>query len=283
MKLGFIGLGKLGKAIAQRLSESGYELTGWNRTVSKAEGLDIKLVASPKEVAEKTDIIFTCLFDSNAVSKVLTQQDGLLSGDLSGKTIIDLTTNHFKAVPAFHEQCAQAGAIYLESPVAGSVVPALQGALTILVSGNKEAFMRVKPILDLLGKHIFFLETPGMATKMKLINNLALGSFMATLAEALAFGEDIGLGKETILDILSVGGGNSMVLNAKKGKLLTGDFSSHFSNALIYKDLSIMQELAYELKKPLFAGAVLKETYARTFQKGFENEDFSSVYKLFKP
>jgi len=117
---------------------------------------------------------------------------------------------------------------------------------------------------------------------MKLVNNLTLGSFMVTIAEALALGEDIGLDKGEVLDILSVGGGNSLVLNAKKNKLLQADFSTHFSNALIYKDLHCLQDLAYEQKKTLFTGAVVKELYARTFEEGIDQEDFAAVYKLFK-
>ena len=145
------------------------------------------------------DIIFICLFDSNAVHTVLTQQNGLLSGNVSGKVIVDLTTNHFKEVTGFHERCTQAECMYLESPVLGSVVPASQGALTILISGSNTGYETVKPILENMGKHLFYLEEPALATKMKLINNLTLGSIMAVIAEALTLGEDVGISKKDIL------------------------------------------------------------------------------------
>ena len=92
----------------------------------------------------------------------------------------------------------------------------------------------------------------------------------------------IGIEKKDILEILSVGGGNSMVLNAKKGKLAEGDFSPHFTNALIYKDLHCLQDLAYEHRKALFIGAVTKELYAKTCEDGFDQEDFSAIYKFFQ-
>ena len=241
-----------------------------------------EVVSSPRKVADTAEIIFVCMFDSAAVHAILSQEDGLLSGDISGKVIVDLSTNHFKEVPLFHALCAQANGVYLEAPVLGSVVPASQGALTVLVSGKEAGYEKVKPVLENIGKNIFYLKAPGLATKMKLINNLTLGSFMATIAEALSLGEAIGLAKEEILDILSVGGGNSLVLNAKKNKLLQEDFSTHFSSALIYKDLHCLQDLAYEEKKSLFTGAVVKELYGRTFEEGIEQEDFSAVYKLFK-
>ena len=281
MQLGFIGLGHLGSAIAARLVDRGHTLTVWNRTPSRAEGLKAAAVSSPRSAADKSDIIFLCLFDSNAVHSVLKGEQGLLSG-ISGKIIIDLTTNHFRDASVFHELCRNAGGIYIEAPVVGSVVPASQGALTVLISGDTAGFEKVKPVLEDIGKHLFYLGEPGLATKMKLINNLALGSFMATIAEALSIGEEAGIEKGKILDILSAGAGNSLVLNAKKNNLLEEDFSTHFSSALIYKDLHCLQDLAYEQKKTLFTGAVIKELYARTFEEGIAREDFSAIYKLFK-
>jgi 3-hydroxyisobutyrate dehydrogenase len=282
MQLGFIGLGHLGKAIAGRLIDCGHTLIVWNRSADKAHGLKVALAASPREVVLQADIICLCLFDSAAVHSVLTQKDGFLSADLQGKVLVDHTTNHFRDVGTFHELCARKGAFYLEAPVLGSVAPAAQGTLTVLVSGRKEGYRKAEPVLSQIGKHLFYLVEPGLATKMKLINNLALGNFMATLAEALAFGEKVGIAKEQVLDILNAGGGQSLVLNAKKTKLLNEDFSTHFSNALIYKDLHCLQDLANEEKHPLFMGAVTKELYARTFAAGIDGLDFSSIYRLFK-
>jgi len=164
----------------------------------------------------------------------------------------------------------------------GALFPPPRERWTVLVSGKKDGFDRVRPLLDNIGTHIFHLGNPTMATRMKLINNLALGSFMATIAEALALGEKTGLGRETMLDIRSVGGGNSLVLNAKKNKLLAEDFSAHFSNALMYKDLHCLMDLAYEERNPLFTGAMAGELYAMACARGLGDEDFSAVYKLFR-
>jgi len=282
MHLGFIGLGHLGKTIAKRLLDCGHSLTVWNRTKSKAGGLNANNAASPAAVADDADIIFLCLFDSDGVHSVLADEKGVLSGDVSGKVIVDLTTNHFKAVSDFYGWCKEKGCVYLEAPVLGSVVPAAKGALTVLISGDRKGYDQAKGVLEDIGTHLFYLETPALATKMKLINNLTLGSFMATIAEALSFGEAVGITRAEVLDILSAGGGKSLVLEAKKGKLMAEDFSTHFSNALIYKDLHCLQDLSHELKKPIFTGAVTKELYARTFEEGIDREDFSSIYKLFK-
>ena len=136
MHIGFIGLGHLGKAIATRLLDCQHSLTVWNRTPSKALGMKAEVADTPAVVADCA-VIFLCMFDSNAVQAVLTGKNGLLSGNISGKIVVDLSTNHFKNVDAFHEACAKAGCTYLEAPVLGSVVPASQGALTVLISGTR--------------------------------------------------------------------------------------------------------------------------------------------------
>lgn len=282
MHLGFIGLGNLGQAVAGRLLDCGHSLVVWNRTPAKAEKMPVEVAASPISAASNAKIIFLCLYDSNAVHSVFSRQDGLLSGDISGKIIVDLSTNHFQKAVLFHELCRQADASYLEVPVLGSVVPASQGTLTLLIGGNKTAYEKAKPVLEDIGKHHFYFDEPALATKIKLLNNLTLAGFMTAIAEVLSMGEAIGIEKEKFLDILSAGAGNSIVLSAKKNKLLQQDFSTHFSSALLYKDLHCVQDLAYEQKKTLFTGSVVKELYARTFEEGIEQEDFAAIYKLFK-
>jgi len=166
--------------------------------------------------------------------------------------------------------------------VLGSIAPALQGNLTVLVSGEKQSYTKALPLLEKIGKNIFYLEKPSLATRMKLINNLVLGSFMATLAEAIAFAEAAGIDKAGAIEMLFAGAGNSAVLNAKKEKILKEDFSTQFSSALIYKDLHYLQDLAFTLKRPLFTGAVAKELFGMTFSRDIEDQDFSAVYEVMK-
>ncbi len=282
MKAGFIGLGHLGKAIALRLISEGTELIVWNRTLEKAADLEAKIAESPSKVLSETEVVFLNLFDSDAVDQVMTGKGGLLEGDCKGKIIVDTTTNHFDRVIDFHELLKKHGAYYLESPVLGSVVPASLGTLTVLVSGEKAAYETAKPLLEKIGKNIFYLQERTHACKMKLINNMVLGAFMTALAEAVVFGEDAGIDKETVLDILSAGAGNSAVLNAKKEKILEEDFSSHFSSGLIYKDLHYMQDLARSMKRPLFTGSLAKEIFGMTFAKKIDSLDLSGVYRIMK-
>ncbi len=282
MKAGFIGLGHLGKAMAKRLLAEGVELVVWNRTREKALDLGVQIADTPASLVSEVEILFLNLFDSAAVEAVIAGKEGIIKGQCKGKIIVDTTTNHFELVMLFHEILKKHEASYLEAPVLGSVVPASQGALTVLVSGEKAAFDKALPHIEKIGKSIFYLGAPTLAAKMKLINNLALGSFMATLAEALVFGEKAGIDRTKVMDILSAGAGNSMVLNAKREKLLKEDFSTHFSSALIYKDLHYLQDLARSLRRPLFTGSTAKELFGMTFSKNLDSQDFSGIYRILK-
>lgn len=282
MAIGFIGLGNLGRAITARLASLGEELVIFNRDKKKIEDLPYTKANTPKELISKCEVIFLCLFDSDAVSNILKGENGLLCEELKGKTIIDLTTNHYEKVLEFHSLVESCGANYLENPVFGSVAPALKGELTVVSSGKVEVFENVKPILEKIASNIFHLPTPSNATKMKLINNLCLGSFMATLAECTALAENCQIDKSKALEILGVGGGQSLVLKAKTQKLIDEDFSPHFSNNAINKDLHLLQDLAYNLKMPLYSAAMPKELFSKMKNLGKGEEDFSSIYQLFK-
>ena len=282
MKIGFIGLGNLGQAICTRLASQNIELTIYNRNKEKIKDLPYEKVNTPKELLINCDVIFLCLFDSLAVKQILTGDNGLLCEELKGKTIIDLTTNHYEDVLEFHKLVNDFNGNYLENPVFGSVAPALKGELTVVSSGKTEVFEAIKPILEKIAKEIFHLPVPSSATKMKLINNLCLGSFMATLAECTALAESCEIPKAKALEILGVGGGQSLVLKAKTQKLIDEDFSAHFSNNAINKDLHLLQDLAYNLKLPLYSAAIPKELFSKMKMMGKGEEDFSSIYQLFK-
>jgi len=282
MAIGFIGLGNLGTAIAKRLMSMNEEVLVWNRTKAKAEAKGFVCESSPKALIEKCDTVLMCLFDSDGVRDVLTMENGLLSAKLKGKTIIDLTTNHFNDVIEFHAMVEKQGGSYLESPVLGSVVPASKGELTAVCAGKEAVFLTCKPLLEKFASTIFHLKEAGFAAKMKLINNLCLGSFMATIAECTALGEACGIDKKELLEILGAGGGKSLVLAAKTQKLIDEDFSPHFSTSAITKDLHCLQDLAYSLNRPLYTASVTKELFSKMKMMGKGDEDFSSIYQLFK-
>ncbi len=272
----------MGKAMAARLKAQGVELHAWNRTLSKARDLDVLLSDTPAALVSKTETIILCLYDSAAVREALTMRHGLLSAELKGRTIIDTTTNHWNEVLSFHSILSERGASYLEAPVMGSIVPAMTGSLTMLVSGDEASYRQALPLVEKLCTDIFFLKEPGLATRMKLVNNLLLGSFMATIAEAVSLAEKAGLDRALSLDIFSKGAGASAVLDAKREKVLKDDYGAHFKCSLMYRDLHNLQDLARALKSPVFTAGVVKELFALALSRGWGDEDFSAVFRAVK-
>lgn len=282
MKKGFIGLGNLGKALTERLIECGHDMAVYNRTPSKARDLNAVVFDSPRELTEHSDQICICLSDSRAVLGLFEGPERLTSIDISGKVFIDFSTHRHDQVFKLYDIVQQHGAHYLECPVLGSVIPARQGTLTLVAGGDAKAFEKARPLLSDLSASVFYLEKQGHATQIKLLNNMILANLMISITEALAFAESSGLSKEAVLDILSQGAGGSIILNAKKNKLLEEDFSTHFSNALLFKDLSCALDMALDRGDLLFSADFARKLYGKTFEKNLENEDFSGIYKLFK-
>ena len=279
--IGFIGLGTLGRAIAGRIASAGHPLLIWNRTPAKAGGLG-ELASSPAEVVTRVETIVLCLRDSEAVWSVTSGPSGIFAGETAGRTIIDLSTNHVELAAVLHGLAAKGRAAYLEAPVLGSVVPATRGELTVLVSGEQTAFEASRPLLEIVGSRLFFLGVPGQATKMKLACNLVLATTLAGLADATAIAEASGIARDQALEILGAGPGSGAVLASKRDKVLQGDYTPHFSAALLYKDLHYLQDLARTQRRPLFTAATVKELFALAFAWGLEEQDISVIFPILR-
>lgn len=281
MRVGFIGLGSLGRAIAKRLLSQGVELVVWNRTKEKALELGVPVAESPAQLIREVDRVFIIVFDSQASEEVLFGKKGLAEGGLEGKTIIDMTTNHYAYTQTAYQEVKKLGGFYLDAPVLGSVVPAQKGELTVLVAGDEEKFVENRPLFEKFCKNIFFVGQAGNATKLKLINNMVLGGFMQVLAEAIALGELAGFERELIINVLESGAGKSYLLEVKKKKLLEKDYSVHFSADLIHKDLHYAEDLAKDLKAFTLSLQNVKNAYGLVRFLGYGGEDFSVLAELY--
>lgn len=282
MKVGFIGLGSLGRTIAKRLLDHGVELLLWNRTREKALELGVPVAHSPAELMREVDRVFLIVFDSQASEEVIFGKDGLVEGEVDGKTIIDMTTNHYAYAELAYENLKKRGAYYLDAPLLGSVIPAQKGELTLLVGGDKEKFEENKPLFEKFCKKIFYVGPSGNASKLKLINNMVLGGFMQVLSEAIAIGELAGFERELLVDILENGAGKSYLLEVKKKKLLQRDYSVHFSVDLIHKDLHYAEDMVKDLKAFSLGLQNIKNAYALAKYLGMGGEDFSVLVEIYK-
>jgi 3-hydroxyisobutyrate dehydrogenase len=267
--------------VAGRLAGAGHPLLLWNRTPEKAAALG-ELASCPAEVVSRARTVVLCLRDSEAVWAVTSGSSGIFAGETAGCTIVDLSTNHVELAVALHGLAAKGRGAYLEAPVLGSVVPASRGELTVLVSGEEKTFAAARQLLETIGSRLFFLGAPGLATKMKLANNLVLAMTLAGLADAAGLAEASGIPRAQALEILAAGAGNGAVLAAKRDKILGEDYAPHFSAALLYKDLHYLQDLARILRRPLFTAAAVKELFALAFPRGLEERDVSVIFPILR-
>jgi len=281
MKIGWIGLGRMGIVMAKNLAQAGFDVKVWNRTLSKAKESGLPYAETISELIRDRDVVITMLFGSTSVEEVYGK---IISTGLSlkGKIFIDMTTVHPDTAKKIAEMMIKHGADFLEAPVLGSITPAKEGKLTILVSGDRETYEKCMPIFQTLGENVFYMGDYGKASTMKLINNTVLGSFMAVLSEAVAFSKKTGLDTKTVLEILSKGAGKSGILEAKKEKLLKGDYSTHFSVALIHKDISYAVDLAQEYRFPAFITTQTLDLFSSARANGLEEKDFSALLEIYK-
>ncbi|MEJ5338369.1 MAG: NAD(P)-dependent oxidoreductase [Aquificaceae bacterium] len=282
MRLGFIGLGSLGRAIVKRLVEQGVDVLLWNRTREKALELGLPVVESPADLIRQVDRVFIIVFDSQASEEVIFGKGGLVEGGVKGKTIVDMTTNHYAYARTAYEELSKLGAFYLDAPILGSVIPAQKGELTVLVGGDRERFEENRHIFEKFCKNIFYVGTAGNASKLKLINNIVLGGFMQVLSEAIALGELAGFSRELLINILESGAGKSYLLEVKKKKLLEKDYSVHFSVDLIHKDLHYAEDMIKDLGAFSFSVQNVKNAYALAKYLGMGGEDFSVLVELYR-
>lgn len=200
---GLIGLGKMGRAIAERLVETGESLVVWNRTAGRAEGLQAKEAATPADVTTKVGLVLSVLADDAAIDAVYRGPGGLLSTDLRGRTIIEFCTMSPEQARALDVDVQGAGGQFLECPVGGTVGPARQGELLGLAGGSEEVFSKAKPVLEKLTRRLEHVGPTGAGAAMKLAINLPLMVYWSALGEALGLAMAEGIDAAVALDILA--------------------------------------------------------------------------------
>ncbi len=278
-KIGWIGLGHMGLPMAKNLKKAGYDIKVWNRTLEKAINSGLPYEKTLKDLIDNSNIIITMLFNSNSVLEIYSK---IVNFDVKDKLFIDMTTIHPETAKKIAEMLITHGAHFLEAPVIGSVIPAEKGMLTIVVSGDEEIYKQNLDIFSVLGKEIFYMGDYSTASTMKLINNTVLGSFLTVLCEAFIFAKKAGIDEKLALKVLENGAGKSMVLDAKKEKLLNEDYTTHFSVDLIHKDLTYALDVANKLGIPTVMVANSRELYNSAKANNLGSLDFSAVLEIFK-
>ncbi len=257
--LGFVGLGVMGGRIAKRLLDAGHQVTGYNRTASKAQWLvkaGMRLVETPRAAAAAADVVFSMVADTEALLAVTDGPDGILAGLRKGKVYVDMSTVSPKASRALAVRVRDQGARMLDAPVSGSVVTLEAGHLSVMVGGDRETFDQTRPILQDIGPKVTYVGRNGQATLMKVATNLNLGAQVLAFSEAVLLAEKGGIARETALEVLLNSAIASPMLKYRGPFVLEMPEEAWFNVNMMQKDLVLAVELGRQLDVPLPTTAV---------------------------
>jgi 3-hydroxyisobutyrate dehydrogenase/2-hydroxy-3-oxopropionate reductase len=280
-RVGFIGLGKMGRPMALNLVGAGFETTVYNRSRATAEAVGeegARVADSPHEVAASADVVITMVADEAAVESVYRGAAGALSAARRGQVFVEMSTIGPVAVRSFGEAVAATGAQMIDCPVSGSVPAATDGTLLALIGGPDEAVDRAAPVLDALCRARMHLGPLGSGAAMKVIVNALIGVTNLAVSEGLVLAECLGIERETAYDVLASSAISSPFVQYKRDAFLDPDSADvFFSVELMQRDLDLALSLAREAKTPLFAGAVASESLSLAAAAGFGGDDLNRV------
>jgi len=279
-------LGIMGSSMARNCMKAGFEMTVYNRTASKTRALadeGAKVAASPAEVASASDVVMTCVTNSQDVLEVvLDQARGVIAGVKPGAIVVD----HSTVAPTVAGRCAEAlagkGAAFLDAPVSGGDVGAKEGTLSIMVGGPREHFDHVLPVLGAMGKTITYCGGSGAGYVVKLCNQICGALHLIAAAEALQLATAAGVKPEAMLKAVSAGAAASWILGHLAPKMVAGDYEPGFFVDYQLKDLRLAAEASAGLSLPL-PGAALAETLFRAASaQGLGRRGTQAVYEVFR-
>lgn len=284
-RIGFIGLGIMGKPMARNLIKAGYPLTVHNRSRAKVDELvkeGATAANSPAEVASAAGIIITMLPNSPDVELVALGPKGLKSAAKKGQLLIDMSTINPVVSQKIANDLATAGVAMVDAPVSGGEKGAIDGTLSIMAGGTPEDFERALPVFNALGKTITHMGPLGTGGFTKLANQIIVAINLTAIGEALVFGTKAGVDPEKMIRALSGGLAGSKCLDQKSEKILTGDFAPGFKVDLHFKDLNLIEDAARAVGVPIPTAALVEQFFAALRVRGRGGLDHSSVITLFE-
>jgi 3-hydroxyisobutyrate dehydrogenase-like beta-hydroxyacid dehydrogenase len=282
-ELGFVGLGVMGGGIAKRLLDAGHTVHGWNRTREKAQWLldsGMTWEETPRDVAERSDVVFTMVTNTAAVRAVCEGGEGILTGLGAGKVYVDMSTASPANTRALAERVAEAGAHMLDAPVSGSVATLEQGKLSIMVGGDEDVFERVRPILEAIGPKVFHVGPTGSAVTMKIATNLSLAVQMLAFSEGVLIAEKSGIPRELAVEVLLASVIASPMVVYRGPFVLEQPEEAWFDVNMMQKDMNLALELGRELDVPLPTTAVTNELLTAARGLGLEEKDFAVLFDV---
>ncbi len=275
----------MGTPISTLLMKEGYDVTGYDvaeRQMTSLVPLGLKPTKSPKEVAERTDLVILSLPSWNAVRDVVEGKDGLLDGSKRGQIMIDMSTSPPVESRKMAEKLEQLGITWMDVPISGSSAQAKVGNMVFMAGGKRESFDIVKPILDRIGKKTVYIGRNGDGAMLKLVVNHTLMLNQAAAIEGMVLGIKAGLDPDIMLDVLASGAASSDLITARGKDMLSGNFSPKGQLTIGVKDLALSLDSAKQFGVVLPMGALYHQFILRAHYKGWDDQDATVVMKVYK-
>ncbi|MFY9911750.1 MAG: NAD(P)-dependent oxidoreductase [Candidatus Sulfotelmatobacter sp.] len=279
MRVGFLGLGIMGHAMASNLAKAGHEVTVWNRTPGKlVEGAGV--APTPAAAAQGADVVWMCVSDTDAVENVLFGPDGVEQSLVEGMIIADSSTISPSATVKFAARVKEKGVAYVDAPMTGSKIGAADGTLIFMVGGDEAAIDRLSPLFAAMGKKIFRMGETGKGQATKLSMNLQIAMIFEGFAEGLTLATKLGVDPQQLVSLIGATMVHSGVVEYKAPFVLHRDFTPNFPLRLMHKDLLLALEAAKEARVKLPGVETVEEIYEMATEDGHRDLDYAATLSL---
>ena len=279
MKIGFIGLGNVGGKLANSLLRNKFDLTVIDLDSSLTKDFVVNGASStnsPKELAQKVDIIITCLPSPSVCSEVMESQDGVINGLSKNKIWLEMSTTDESEVKRLGKLVINKGAIPLDGPVSGGCHRAATGNISIFVGGDRPAFEKILPVLKVMGKKILHAGKLGSASILKVITNYLASVNLVSIGEALTVAKKSGIDLKTAYEVIKISSGNSFVHETESQVILNGSYNISFTMDLVVKDMGFFDALSKKHHIPLEVSPVIFNIF-KEGQKKYGSRAWSSM------
>ena len=284
MKIGFIGLGIMGKPMVKNLLKAGHEVVAYDIVAENLQAAvcdGAKAGKNAAAIAAECPVVITMLPNSPHVKTVVMEKDGVLEGAKQGLILIDMSSIAPLASKEICEACKKKGVRMLDAPVSGGEPKAIDGSLSIMVGGDKALFEEMKPILSCMGASIVLCGDVGAGNTTKLANQMIVAGNIAVLAEALTLAKKAGVDPETVFQAIKGGLAGSTVMNAKAPMMIEGNFKPGFRIDLHIKDLNNALETGHKVGAPMLLTANVQEMFEILHADGCGSDDHSGLAKYY--
>jgi 3-hydroxyisobutyrate dehydrogenase len=285
MKVGIIGLGMLGNAVALHLLDSGFEVTVYNRTqekITQAKEKGAKVATSPKEIAENSELIITIVKDANAVKEISFEKDGIIEGSHEKLIVADMSTIDPVESKNIAKKFQEYNIHKLDIPVMGGPNVAITGDLVMMASGNKESFDHCKNVFEKIANKVFFLGESGVAHSIKLAMNLQITMLALALSEGITLVKKANVDPKIFLEILNSTYFKTGMSEKKAFKMINGKYDTTFTLANLKKDINTITNAAESLGIELPMIKKAEEVYENAVKEGFGKMDYTAIIEYIK-